>query len=84
MTKEIKAESIAEVLVDTFKVYAKYVIQDRALPDVRDGLKPAQRRLLWTMYIEKAISSGKHVKSARIAGLTMGLFHPQVQPMERL
>jgi DNA gyrase subunit A len=76
MTKEIKAESIAEVLVDTFKVYAKYVIQDRALPDVRDGLKPAQRRLLWTMYLLKALSSSQHRKSAKIAGETMGSFHP--------
>ncbi len=70
--------ALSDILVSTFKPYAKYTIQDRALPDARDGLKPAQRRLLWTMTLKdiNARSGTKHVKSARVAGATMGKFHP--------
>lgn len=57
--------------------YALSVIQARALPDVRDGLKPVQRRILYTMQRELRLSpEGKPVKCARIVGDTMGKYHP--------
>ena len=45
--------SLEEIMSDRFGSYSKYIIQDRAIPDVRDGLKPVQRRILFGMYKEK-------------------------------
>ena len=45
--------SLEEIMGDRFGRYSKYIIQDRAIPDVRDGLKPVQRRILFSMYKEK-------------------------------
>lgn len=57
--------------------YAMSVITSRAIPDVRDGLKPVQRRILYSMYNDLRLSSGgKHRKSAAIAGAVMGKYHP--------
>ena len=68
MIKENQVEPLTNIMESTVNVYAKYVIQDRAIPDVRDGLKPSQRRLLWTMYSSGNMSSGQTKKSARITG----------------
>lgn len=55
---------------------AKEIIQDRALPDVRDGLKPVQRRILYGMYESKNTYDKKYRKSAKAVGEIMGNYHP--------
>ncbi len=59
-----------------FGAYAKTIIQDRALPDVRDGLKPVQRRILYSMYKDKNTYDKAYKKSAKTVGNVMGQFHP--------
>ena len=56
--------------------YSLSVITSRALPDVRDGLKPVQRRILYTMSQQGLTSSAKHRKCAKVVGDVMGNFHP--------
>ena len=56
--------------------YSLSVITSRALPDVRDGLKPVQRRILYTMSQQGLTFSSKHVKCAKVVGDVMGRFHP--------
>ena len=72
----IKPINVAEELSSSFLEYSMSVIISRALPDVRDGLKPSQRRVLYAMR-QLGVTPGKpHVKCARIVGETMGNFHP--------
>ncbi len=61
---------------DRFGRYAKTIIQDRAIPDVRDGLKPVQRRILYSMYKDKNTYDKPYKKSAKTVGNVMGQFHP--------
>lgn len=68
--------NIENILSDRFARYSKYIIQERALPDVRDGLKPVQRRILYSMYKEKNISSNPYRKSAKTVGNVIGNYHP--------
>jgi DNA gyrase subunit A len=56
--------------------YSKEVAEDRALPDIKDGCKPVQRRILWAMTDLKAFANSKTIKCGRIVGDTMGKFHP--------
>src|SRR5690242_19795597 len=56
--------------------YAMSVIVSRALPDVRDGLKPVHRRILYSMHEQGHTSDKKHVKSARVVGDVIGKYHP--------
>src|SRR3954465_5971380 len=56
--------------------YALSVITSRALPDVRDGLKPVQRRILYTMWEQNLTADTKHRKCAKVVGDVMGSFHP--------
>lgn len=65
-----------ELIKECLLEYGEYVIEDRALPDVRDGLKPSQRRLLWTMHQMGRGSRAVPVKSASIVGETMAKYHP--------
>lgn len=65
-----------EEMKNSFRDYAMSVIIDRALPDVRDGLKPVQRRILYSMYELDLDPKKPHRKSARIVGDTMGKYHP--------
>ncbi len=74
--EKIQEEPLEEIMGDRFAVYAKYVIQDRAIPDVRDGLKPVQRRIIYAMYLDKNISSRPTRKCAHTVGAVMGKFHP--------
>ncbi len=74
--KRIYDYSLEEIMGERFGNYAKSIIQDRALPDVRDGLKPVQRRILYSMYKEKHTYDKPTVKSARCVGDIMGKFHP--------
>ncbi len=69
-------ESITSIVGDKFASYSKYIIQDRALPDLRDGLKPVQRRILFAMYKLGMFANKPYKKSARIAGDVMGKYHP--------
>ncbi|MGN0893771.1 MAG: DNA gyrase subunit A, partial [Succinivibrio sp.] len=68
--------NIEDELKQSFIDYAMSVIVDRALPDVRDGLKPVHRRVLFDMYDLKVWSTGQTKKSARIVGDVIGRFHP--------
>ncbi len=69
-------EALDDVMSDRFGAYSKYIIQERALPDARDGLKPVQRRILYSMYLDGNTSEKPHRKSAKAVGQIMGVFHP--------
>lgn len=68
--------SLEEIMGDRFGRYSKYIIQDRALPDVRDGLKPVQRRILYSMYKDRNTYDKPTRKSAKAVGNVMGQYHP--------
>ncbi|MEF3693080.1 MAG: DNA gyrase subunit A, partial [Acholeplasmataceae bacterium] len=68
--------SLEDIVSDRFAKYSKYIIQDRALPDARDGLKPVQRRILYAMQQMGMNYNKPYKKSARIAGEVMGKYHP--------
>lgn len=68
--------NIVTEMRESFIDYAMSVITDRALPDVRDGLKPVHRRILYSMYDSGHTASAKFVKSARIVGDVLGKYHP--------
>ena len=74
--KRIYDYSLEEIMGERFGTYSKYIIQDRAIPDVRDGLKPVQRRILYSMYREKNTFDKPYKKSARAVGDVMGKYHP--------
>ncbi|MDN4074480.1 DNA topoisomerase IV subunit A [Fictibacillus terranigra] len=67
---------LEEVIGDRFGRYSKYIIQDRALPDARDGLKPVQRRILYAMFQEGNTSDKPYRKSAKTVGNVIGNYHP--------
>lgn len=67
---------LEEVIGDRFGRYSKYIIQDRALPDARDGLKPVQRRILYAMYHEGNTNEKAFRKSAKTVGNVIGNYHP--------
>jgi DNA topoisomerase IV, A subunit, Gram-positive len=73
---KIFRESLQLVVGERFGRYSKYIIQDRALPDVRDGLKPVQRRILYAMYHEGNTNSKPFRKSAKTVGNVIGNYHP--------
>ena len=73
---EVFLTPLEEVLPSSMLPYAEYVILDRALPRVEDGLKPVQRRILYTMYDMGLTPDKPHKKSARIVGECMGKYHP--------
>ena len=74
--KKIYDYSLEDIMGERFGRYSKTIIQDRALPDVRDGLKPVQRRILYTMYQEKNTYDKPYRKSAKAVGDVMGHYHP--------
>jgi topoisomerase-4 subunit A len=67
---------LEDVIGDRFGRYSKYIIQDRALPDVRDGLKPVQRRILYSMFHEGNTHDKPFRKSAKTVGNVIGNYHP--------
>lgn len=67
---------LEEVIGDRFGRYSKYIIQDRALPDARDGLKPVQRRILYAMFHEGNTHEKAFRKSAKTVGNVIGNYHP--------
>ena len=68
--------SLETIMGDRFGNYSNYIIQDRALPDVRDGLKPVQRRILYSMYKEGNLYTKPYRKSAKTVGNVIGNYHP--------
>ena len=68
--------SLEEIMGDRFGRYSKYIIQERALPDIRDGLKPVQRRILYSMNRDGNIFDKGYRKSAKSVGNIMGNYHP--------
>ncbi|MBS0198399.1 MAG: DNA gyrase subunit A [Planctomycetes bacterium] len=72
----IVEQEIQRELKDSYLTYAMSTIMDRALPDVRDGLKPSQRRLMWGMSDLNLRPNSKHVKCAKVVGDVMGRYHP--------
>ena len=76
IVNKIQEYALEEIMGIRFGRYSKSIIQDRALPDVRDGLKPVQRRILFGMYKERHTYDKPYVKSARSVGDIMGKYHP--------
>ena len=74
--KRIQDYALEEIMGVRFGAYAKEIIQDRAIPDVRDGLKPVQRRILYAMYKAGNTWDKPHIKCAATVGDVLGKFHP--------
>ena len=74
--ERIHEYSLEEIMGLSFGRYSKYIIQDRAIPDVRDGLKPVQRRILYGMFREHNTYDKPYRKSAKTVGSIMGNYHP--------
>lgn len=74
--EKIQDLPLEEVMGDRFGRYSKYIIQDRALPDARDGLKPVQRRILFAMFTEGNTNEKPFRKSAKTVGNVIGNYHP--------
>ncbi|MEK0152547.1 DNA topoisomerase IV subunit A [Tetragenococcus halophilus] len=73
---QIQELTLEEVMGDRFGRYSKYIIQERALPDIRDGLKPVQRRILFSMNNDGNTYDKSFRKSAKSVGNVMGNYHP--------
>ena len=73
---DVRPISITDEMKRSYLDYAMSVIVSRALPDVRDGLKPVHRRILYSMYEQGHTPDKKYVKSARVVGDVMGKYHP--------
>ncbi len=74
--KRIHEYSLEEIMGSRFARYSKYIIQDRAIPDVRDGLKPVQRRIIYAMYRDKNTYDKQFKKCANAVGNVLGHYHP--------
>ncbi|MDD3896033.1 MAG: DNA topoisomerase IV subunit A [Bacilli bacterium] len=74
--KKIHDYSLEEIMGERFARYSKYIIQDRAIPDVRDGLKPVQRRIIYAMYRDKNTYDKIFKKCANAVGNVLGKYHP--------
>jgi DNA gyrase subunit A len=72
----VENRTVENVMEDSYLRYSMSVIVERALPDVRDGMKPVHRRILYTMNRDGLRSSAKHRKSANVVGAVMGDYHP--------
>ena len=72
----VERRTVENVMEDSYLRYSMSVIIDRALPDVRDGLKPVHRRILYSMNEDGLRSSARHRKSANVVGAVMGKYHP--------
>jgi DNA gyrase subunit A len=72
----VEARTVENVMEDSYLRYSMSVIVERALPDVRDGLKPVHRRILYSMDKNGWRSGSKFVKSARVVGDVIGKYHP--------
>ncbi len=75
-SKTVELRTVENVMEESYLTYSMSVIVARALPDVRDGLKPVHRRILYTMNRDGLRSTAKHRKSANVVGAVMGDYHP--------
>ncbi|MEH7305672.1 DNA topoisomerase IV subunit A [Neobacillus drentensis] len=75
-TEKFRDLPLEDVIGDRFGRYSKYIIQERALPDARDGLKPVQRRILYAMHVEGNTHDKGFRKSAKTVGNVIGNYHP--------
>ena len=73
---KIHEYSLEEIMEERFARYSKYIIQDRAIPDVRDGLKPVQRRIIYAMYKDHNTYDKQFKKCANAVGIVLGKYHP--------
>ena len=76
IVEKIYSYTLEDIMGERFGRYAKSIIQDRALPDVRDGLKPVQRRILYTMWEDRNTFDKPYRKCAKAVGDVMGKYHP--------
>jgi DNA gyrase subunit A len=67
---------IRDIIKDCIETYGTYVLEDRHIPDFRDGLKPVQRRVLWTMNEDGHVPGSRFTKCSAIVGDTMARYHP--------
>ena len=74
--ENIRKYSLEDIMADRFSRYSKYIIQERALPDARDGLKPVQRRILYAMHEAGNTWNKPYHKSAKTVGNVIGNYHP--------
>ena len=74
--EHILHDNLEDIMSDRFARYSKYIIQERALPDARDGLKPVQRRILYAMYEDGNTFNKPYRKSAKTVGNVIGNYHP--------
>ncbi|HSW65879.1 MAG TPA: DNA gyrase subunit A [Bacillota bacterium] len=75
-SRQVELRTVEHVMEDSYLRYSMSVIIDRALPDVRDGMKPVHRRILYSMNEDGLRSSARHRKSANVVGAVMGKYHP--------
>lgn len=75
-SRVVERRHLENVMEDSYLRYSMSVIIDRALPDVRDGMKPVHRRIMYSMHEEGLRSSARHRKSANVVGAVMGKYHP--------
>jgi len=75
-SRSVELRTVENVMEDSYLRYSMSVIIDRALPDVRDGLKPVHRRILYSMNEDGLRSGARHRKSANVVGAVMGKYHP--------
>jgi topoisomerase IV subunit A len=76
IVEKINIAPLEDIMGERYATYAKYVIQDRAIPDLRDGLKPVQRRIIYAMYHSGNVFRKPYRKSATSVGEVMGKYHP--------
>ncbi|MBQ0065821.1 MAG: DNA gyrase subunit A, partial [Firmicutes bacterium] len=76
IVENILENTLEDILADRFARYSKYIIQERALPDARDGMKPVQRRILWAMHEDGNTYNRPYHKSAKTVGNVIGNYHP--------
>ena len=76
MSENIQKMKLEDIMGERFGRYSKYIIQERALPDARDGLKPVQRRILYAMYKDGNTHEKAYRKSAKTVGNVIGNYHP--------
>ncbi|MDO4466100.1 MAG: DNA topoisomerase IV subunit A [Bacillota bacterium] len=76
IVENILENTLEDIIADRFARYSKYIIQERALPDARDGMKPVQRRILWAMHEDGNTYNRPYHKSAKTVGNVIGNYHP--------
>ena len=76
MSETIIRKNLGEAIAPRYKSYAIETLAERAIPDIRDGLKPVHLRILYCMYDMGLTHSHKTVKSAKVTGAVLGNFHP--------